>query len=79
MRRLVHLHQGLAIHNSPTKIIEAIAASCLLDVKLLVEHIRRDVVGQLPKRNRALLRRRKSGFANVISLILEVFITSLQR
>ena len=48
-------------------------------MKVLVEHIRRGAVGQQPERNRALLQRRKSGSADAIFPILEVFITSLQR
>ena len=93
MRRLVHPHQGLAIissrpsqicvaislHNSPTKILQAIAAGCLPDVKVLVEHIRRGAIGQLPERNHALLQRCKDGKADAIFPILEVFITCLQR
>ena len=93
MHRLVHPHQPLAIissralqicvakslHNYLTKFLETFAASCIPDVKVLVEHIRCGVLGQLPDRNRALLQRHKSGSADPVFPKLEVLITSLQR
>ena len=93
MRHLVHLHQSLAflsswppqisvaisLHNSPKKILQAIADSCLPAMKVPVEHTRRGAVGQLPDRHRALLQRRKSESADVVFPKLEVYITSLQR
>ena len=92
MHRIMHPQQVLAVlgirlaqicgaegvNNGRTKIFQTLPASCIPDVKILVEHVRRSAVCQLTKRNRALRQRGWTLSVGRIFPPLEVLVARLQ-